>query len=58
MGTMRNAYNVVIKYLMGISHLGDTGAQRSIILKCILKKQVVGMLTGLKWIRVGSSGKL
>jgi hypothetical protein len=58
MGTMRNVYTILIKYLMGISHLGETGAQGRLILKCILKKQVVGVLTGLNWIRVRSIGKL
>jgi hypothetical protein len=37
----RNAYNILIKYLMGVSHLEDTEAQGRIILKYTLKKQVV-----------------
>jgi hypothetical protein len=40
-GAVRNAYNI-LSNLMGISHLEGTEAQERIILKCILKKQVVG----------------
>jgi hypothetical protein len=42
-GAMRNAYNILSKYLMRLSHLEGTEAQGRIILKCILKKQVVGV---------------
>jgi hypothetical protein len=44
--------------LNGRMYLGDLDVNRRMLLKWILKKQGVMVLTALKWLRVGSSGGL
>jgi hypothetical protein len=39
-------------------HLGDTGVEGMIILKCIFKKWDRGSWTGLNWLRIGTGGGL
>ena len=38
-------------------HLGDPGVDGKIILRWIFRKWVVGVWTGLSWLRVGAGGR-
>ena len=38
-------------------HLEDPGVDRRIILKCIVRKWYVGLLTGSSWVRIGAGGE-
>jgi hypothetical protein len=46
----------LLETLKGTDHLGDVGIEGSIILKWILKKQVVRVYSGLNWLSIESSG--
>jgi hypothetical protein len=58
MGAKRNAYSIVVGKTEGRRPLGGRGYRWGILLKYILERQNGMILTGLIWLRIGTSGGL
>jgi hypothetical protein len=52
MGKLRNVYRILVRKPVGKEELSVGGR---VILKWILKKQVVKMCSGVNWIRLGTN---
>jgi hypothetical protein len=57
-GERRGAYRVLVGKPEGRDHLGDAGIDGRVILRWIFRKEDVGGLTGLIWLRIGTAGGL
>jgi hypothetical protein len=56
MGQGRCAYRVLWGDLRERDHLGDPDVEGRIILRWIFRKWVVGVCTGLSWLRIETGG--
>jgi hypothetical protein len=52
MGERRGVYRVLLGNLKERDHLGDPGIDGRIILRWTFRKWVVGVWTGLSWLRI------
>ena len=56
MGERRGIYRVFMGKPEERDHLGDPGVDERIILRWIIRKQDVGVWTGLSWLRISTCG--
>ena len=52
-GQRRGLYRVLMGNIKERNHLGDPDVDGSIILRCVFRKWDVGVLTGLRSLRIG-----
>jgi hypothetical protein len=50
-GEIRNEYNILVGISEGRGHMGNLDKVRKMILKLILEKEDMGLLTGFIWFR-------